>query len=306
MRGPDADDYREAFDAWYALASNAQAFDRQVRAWDTTMFLANTATGKARNLDRARATPLHRSRWVIAASFTAVLAIGSALLVRSNTTADLRAPLTRMEAVALDRPPRHFSLPDGSDVVLDRGARLLITFDGKQRHLVLLAGKARFAVAHEDHRAFVVDAGTGSVIAHGTLFDVALMGRVVDVALLEGAVEVRNRSTGTGRKSVELSAGHKVAVTGGSIGEPTIVRPAERYWPADMIAFNDVDIVDAVSVFNRTSTAPLAIGELPSRSMKVTGAFKRSDPEGFARQLAATFGLEIERSDDGGLTLRRR
>lgn len=306
MRGPDAEASRDAFEAWYAVPANAQAFERQVRAWDTTMFLANTPTGKERNLDRAKARRVRGLPWLLVASVTLAMGLGVALFVREAPASRNGTVLARLESVALDQPPRQISLPDGSRVLLDRGARLQISFGTDQRRLTLLAGRARFAVAHHDRRAFVVDAGDGRVIAHGTLFDVNVMPAGVDVALLEGAVEVKNCATGAGRGGIRLAAGHHVAVTRGAITEPAALRSAEQQWPADMLAFDGVELVDAVAAFNRTSARPVAIGATTARAMKVTGAFRRSDPEGFARQLAATFGLKIENRSDGSLALVQR
>ncbi|EIZ78133.1 FecR/PupR family sigma factor regulatory protein [Novosphingobium sp. Rr 2-17] len=303
MRGPEADNFREAFEAWYAVPAHALAYDRTARAWDTAMFLANTPTGKERNLGLAAARSPHAPPWVLVASIAFVLVLGSTLLVQFLSTSRHVATLTRLDAVALDQPPRHITFPDGSSAILDRGARLQVSFDAKLRRLRLLAGRGRFAVAHGDPRPFVVDAGAGSVTAHGTLFDVELTPNAVDVALLEGAVEVKNTASRTGGQTLELAAGHRVAVSGGAISAPALVEAAQRQWPTDMLTLTGVDLVDAITAFNRTSTKPVVIDQPPTRATKVTGVFKRSDPEGFARQVAVILGWKVEPREDGSLAL---
>jgi len=304
MRGPQAEDHRMDFDAWYSVPAHAQAYERHIRAWDITMFLANTETGKGRNLDRARAIPLARRRQGLVASAALVLVLVAAAFVQIMTAANQVSEPVRTEVAALDQPPRSIRLSDGSTAVLDRGARLQISFSAERRGLRLLAGRGRFAVAHNDRRPFVVEAKTANVVAHGTLFDVQFLPAGIGVSLLEGAVEVSSHSViADGRKRIELAAGDRVEVTGGSIGRLSRLDPLDGKWTADMLALDGVNVVDAIAAFNCTSAAQVVLEGVPSRPLKVTGAFRRSDARGFAHHLAATFGLTVKVRADGSFAL---
>jgi transmembrane sensor len=303
MRRSDADSFRAEFDEWRAVPGHAEAYERRVRSFDTTMFLASTGT--VRNRDLGIAKP-----WLLRASFRKYAAVAAGLILLGALVPILvhrgwRAPqeVSRMEVASLEEAPRQISLPDGSTVILDRGARLQISFDEQQRRLRLLAGRARFAVAHEKARAFVVEAGAGRVIAHGTLFDVELARTAVRVDLLQGSVEVRDASGGHGRKRQELAAGQGTAIAGGTVGEPRPIVAADSQWPNDMLVLDGVEIGQAVAAFNRTAPTPVLYEASSSRSMKVTGAFRRSDPESFARQVAGAFGLGFEARADGSFAI---
>lgn len=300
MRGPDAESLRDAFEAWCSDPARAQAYDDNLRAWDTTIFLANTATGKRRSLEgfRRKSTP---PSWAwVAAAFLAV-GMGAMLAFHGAGGGNTQPGSHRMESAAMDEAPRTIRLPDGSNVILDRGARLQIAIDEGERRLRLLAGRVRFAVAHDKRRPFIVEAGGGGVFAHGTLFDVELLPGGSDVSLLEGAVEVR--SLHAGGRSIDLKAGQSVSLVGGKLGTPRAAASADRQWPRDMIAFEGQELVDAVAAFNRTGSIPVVVdGSVPS-GMRITGSFRRSDAEAFARQVAETFGLQVESADDGTLVL---
>lgn len=303
MRGPDAAAAQAQFDAWYAVPAHAEAYAQRARSFDTIMFLASTPTVRNRDLEAAQPWLLRTSFRRYAAAAIGVMLAGALVLLVMQRSWGSAQVLSRMEVASLDDAPRRVALPDGSTVILDRGSRMQISFDERGRRLRLLAGRARFAVAHESARPFIVEAGAGRVIAHGTLFDVELTQNSVSVALLQGAVEVRDVSAGHGRKRLELSAGEETAIAGGSVGEPFRINAGQSRWPDDMLVLDGAEIHDAVAIFNRTAPAPVLVELQSAQAMKVTGVFRRSDPEGFARQLAATFGLGLEAHDDGSLSL---
>src|SRR3546814_8581176 len=76
------------------------------------------------------------------------------------------------------------ALEDGSRVTLDTDTILHIAYSPTERGLKLERGRARFDVSYDASRPFVVFAGGGSITAHGTVFDVAVVDRHVSVALL--------------------------------------------------------------------------------------------------------------------------
>ncbi|QSR19297.1 FecR domain-containing protein [Novosphingobium sp. KA1] len=303
MRRSDAESIRAEFNEWRADPEHAEAYERRVRSFDTMMFLASTGTVRNRDLGAAKPWLLRPSFRKYAATAAGLILLGVFVPILIHRGWDVPEVVSRMEVASLEEAPRRISLPDGSTVILDRGSRMQISFDGRQRRLRLLAGRARFAVAHEKTRPFIVEAGAGRVIAHGTIFDVELAQAIVRVALLQGAVEVRDASGGHGRKRQELAAGQRVGIERGSVGKPTPIVAADSQWPNDMLVLDGVDIGEAVTAFNRTAPMPVLYEASPSRSMKVTGAFRRSDPESFARQVARTFGLGFEAREDGSFAI---
>lgn len=303
MRRPDAADFRAKFEEWRSVSAHAQAYERRVRSFDTMMFLASTRTVRNRNLDIAKPWVLRTALRKFAAAAISLMLTGALLLIVAQRSFGGPQSLSRIEIASLEEVPRHVSLPDGSKLLLDRGSRVQISYDHKQRRLRLLVGRARFSVAHEEARPFIVEAGTGRVIAHGTLFDVELAQSTVRIALLQGAVEVREASRGNGRKRLELVAGERTAIEGGMVAKPTLIEAPESQWPNDMLVLDSVDIGEAVSAFNRTAPTPVLFELRSAQPMKVSGAFRRSDPEGFARQLAATFGLRVETHEDGSFVI---
>lgn len=300
MRGPDADQYREAFEAWRAVPGHAEIYENRRRAWDTVKFITNTPTGSQRDLARAKRWTSRLPIWSIAAAVGFTFLAGAAVVVSVKQSATVSAEVPRTEIAALDEAPRRIILPDGSAVILDRGAKMEVAFNHSERRIRLVAGRGRFTVAHDAEHPFTVDAGDASVVAHGTMFDVEVGTQRVGVALLQGAVEVRSH---TGHSRVDLEAGQGVELIGGGISTPRVVSQSQRQWPNDMLELDGIDLASAVESFNRTSRVQISIAPEVDGEMRVVGTFRRSDPDAFAYQLAETFRLIVDARTDGSLAL---
>lgn len=307
MRGPDAEASRAAFEEWRRVAVNADAYARLEATWDESRFLANTAVGRDRDLSRARAKIPPSA---LLAAGIALLTLLSAGLVAGQIgwlgpAAVTQPAVTRIAAAGELRTVR---LSDGSRATLDRGAVLADRSTAGERHFVLERGRARFDVAHDPARPFLVDAGEGRVVAHGTVFDVGIEDGAVRVVLLRGSVEVRERkSAQSGRPASRfLAPGEELTVRSGALGVPLRAPASALAWPAPMVSFDAVPLGEAVTMFNRGGGQIVRLEGAGSASLRVSGAFKRDDPQGFADALAASFGLVAEPAADGSIVLRAR
>lgn len=309
MRGPEAEATRALFEGWYADAAHARAYDRLVMTWEQTKFLANTQTAKSRDLGRVAEKRVTLRRLLLVAGACLLVALLVTVLrygISELGPSHYSSPSMQSAAVPIREAPRTISLPDGSRVTLDRGGRLAMAYNSGERRLRLVAGRARFEVAHERDRPFIVDAGNGSVIAHGTVFDVALEKGRVNVGLVKGAIEVRNRTPARATAVRFLRAGEKVSLRGGDISLPRAITASDMQWPSDMITFDAVRLADAIAAFNRTSKRPISLSSTLPDDPLVTGSFRRDDPAGFARSLAVTFNLDVVPGQGGELMLAPR
>jgi len=130
---------------------------------------------------------------------------------------------------------------------------------------------------------------------------------VVNVTLLKGSVEVRERRRGASHDAARgrfLAPGEQLLVRAGTIEMPTRAAAASLAWPEPMISFDAVPLAEAVAAFNRSSGRRVRLEGEGLSALRVSGAFRRDDPQGFADGLAASFGLHVEPAGDGGLILR--
>lgn len=204
------------------------------------------------------------------------------------------------------------ALPDGSIATLDTDSRLRLAYGKDARAVYLLRGQALFAVAKAS-RPFHVYAGNQRITALGTKFNVRLDGSKVKVALVEGIVQVRALPPSqedlppapAPAKEVLMAAGEMLEAAPAS---PLVVRPTETTaatsWTTGFLQFRDVPLADAVAEINRYTTRPIAIADPTIGSYRVSGVFRSSDPERFARAMADIFALEAIQSPNSGPILR--
>jgi len=293
-----------AFRAWRAAHTlNGETYDRLARQWEQSKFLANTSLGRGRDLRRARAS--HRQPAARAAAVAAILLVivASTLLLRPGVRS---SPAAAIEIAGKGDAVRTTTLADGSRITLDRNSLLRVSFSASERHIELLKGRVRFDVAHDLARPFVVIADGGSVVAHGTIFDVELQPSRVRVVLLRGSVEVRGdaaAAVGPSRARMLAPGQALVVVRGKAPSPPVAADPADTNWASPMLSFDGTPLRDAVAGFNNRNGVKLALGSGPAGNLRVTGAFAADDPAGFAEAAAAMFGLDVRREKPDVISL---
>ncbi|HTU11571.1 MAG TPA: FecR domain-containing protein [Allosphingosinicella sp.] len=246
--------------------------------------------------------PASRRIWAFALAASLLAAAALAFMLRGTASGEGSETV----AFVTERSePRQFALPDGSRVMLDAQSRVELTFSQSERRIHLRSGRARFSVAHEA-RPFIVQAGADEIVATGTVFDVSLLRDRLSVALLQGAVEVRQGLGNNARSVTRLTPGNRLILDGRAAPYSLRVGPRDSAWANRMIEFEDVPLAEAVEMANRYSETQIRIGDEAAGTLRVTGAYRAGDAAGLARGLAAAFGLRVSTDPDGHLRLASR
>jgi transmembrane sensor len=134
--------------------------------------------------------------WAVFAAAAVVLAILAGIVSMQIPRAGTDSSVASLSTGAGEI--RTVRLSDGSRLTLDAKSSVTSLYTAGERRLVLVNGRARFVVAHEEQRAFIVVADNTLIVAHGTVFDVMKQGGTIQVDLLKGSVEVQ-RSHNSGQ-----------------------------------------------------------------------------------------------------------
>jgi transmembrane sensor len=307
---------RSEFDAWAASdPRRSRTFAAMSRTWRDARDLKHLAhlaeaepTGRASHALRAITSRLSVPRSIaLAAAAVAVLAV-----VGSLVSAFLEGHETGVGQT------RVLSLSDGSTVVLGAKSRVVVKFTDRERLVRLTAGEALFEVRHNPARPFVVDAGDTVIRDVGTRFDVNRAGASVRVAVLEGEVEVRERSAPTAHliKAVQfLRAGDGLEAVAGqaedSLVQPGsfIVRPVEPVavtaWRDGRLVYENARLADVVADVNRYY-APGVTLDSTSADLRVTASFRTNEIPAFLNTLDSALPVKIQRGDGGHFDVSRR
>jgi transmembrane sensor len=307
-----AQDQREraAFERWYrADPDHAATYDRLASLFSAAEHIRPALNvGEARPAT-ARSVQGQRSRYALAALAAAVIVImlGYAVLGARETLPSAQNGGQVAVFAANEGKSRLVSLADGSEVLLSPGSELEVGFDGESRRLRLRRGEGRFTVAHEA-RPFVVAAEGTEVLARGTQFVVSLTPGGTKVSLIEGRVEVSYASMkGGGKRHVAgLEPGQQLIVPVASPAAPPLHAAATGAPGPAMIELDDTRLAEALERVNRHTDGKVRLTDETLADLRVTGAFRAGDIEGFAQGVAAALDLEVKHGADGTLWLGRR
>ena len=185
----------------------------------------------------------------------------------------------------------HITLPDGSLVDLDSGAKLTIAFNDNFRQVNLLAGRAYFTaapVSKVESRPFRVAAKEGFIQALGTEFLVDNNDEQVDVSVYQHSVKIY------------LLSGQEVTVnTGDSTHYQQQIWPVSTFeerhstaWRQGQIIFHQRILADVVAEISRYRDKPVFLLGAQT-DQRVSGVFQVKSIEGALSNLAASRNLAI-------------
>ena len=209
-------------------------------------------------------------------------------------------------------------LSDHSHIILDARTRLRVRFSADARVVQLLEGQAQFSVAKDPARPFKVEAGTKTIVAVGTVFDVEYIDSQVNVAMVEGRVAVLDQwgsatVPAPGSKSsipspLELSAGEALAVRadGASTVLPKADIEAATAWRQGRVIFRDQTLAEAVHRLNRYSRQQVVVDDQALAQMKVSGVFDSGDAQAFTEAMQAYLPVAADFSQGSTIHLRMK
>jgi len=302
----------------------ADAFGRVQDSWDAVgrhatspelMALREQAIARARQASSRRwSLPAARSSrlkaWVAAAAVLVVCAIAWQLSPYGYEPDTYRTGLGEQRVVELS---------DHSYITLDAQTRLRVRFTPDARIVELLVGQAQFSVAKDPGRPFKVEAGSKTIVAVGTVFDVEYVDRQVDVAMVEGRVAVLSQGTVTpantpgadpasNQPAIELSAGQalQVRADGAATLLPKADIEAATAWRQGKVIFRNQELAEAVHRLNRYSRTQVVLDDPALARMRVSGVFESGDVHAFAEAMQAYLPVIADSSDSSVIHLRMK
>jgi transmembrane sensor len=202
-------------------------------------------------------------------------------------------------------------LADGSTVELNRGAAITVAFTAQERRVTLVRGEARFTVAKNAQRPFVVRAGEVGVRAVGTAFNVRLGAAAIDVLVTEGRVQI-DAAAGTGAAVSPplVDAGQRAVVPRSNAAPPRIEPVAAEQmtrlvsWEPQLLDFSSVPLDRVLEEFNRRNRRQLRLADPALGRLPIVASIRSDNIDGLVHFLAINAGLSAD--ERGNETVLRR
>lgn len=293
---------QQAFEDWYASdVAHADAYDHVLRSWDATRRASDTPLGRARH---SQSPGQSGHRRFVRASIAAVIVV--TLMGVAIAALGLGIPGSSA-AYAFETGKgeiRTLRLADGSQLTLDTDSAVRATFTPGQRRIRLVRGRARFDVARDPGRPFVVETRNGIVAAEASNMDVGLDSGGTTVTIWRGEANVRDAfgvrhiAMLAAGQSLELDR-HMPAVS------PKMAHAADARWASGMLSFENAPLADVITAANRYAKSTTLLSDGDVSILRFTGTFKATDTVGLAHMLAAMFHLKCDQSRAGKIVLSR-
>lgn len=289
------------FATWrLADPAHAKAYQGYEQIWRDANLLANDADlmGELSNIPTAgqQTNRSNRYPWSMFSAAAAVLLVSFLALFMLQNQPQLDNFSTPIGARLT------VQLADGSEVTLDADSQLQVSMTSQQRAVQLIKGRARFDVAKDSARPFVVSTNQGSVRAVGTIFDVNKSQQAFHVALLEGIVEVAAKHR---VEKLMMTAGKQTTVSNTQgIATPIEISLDSQSWTRGLLQFNATPLSVAIEQINRYLKKPLRVKDPRVAELLISGSFSSKEPEKIIKALTLMFGLQAEYSSTEVLLIR--
>ena len=266
-----------------------QTYDTDA-AWAKLKRTLKTSQGKAVTLQPPASSNSFQLFWKIAASLILVLGVG--FFVYKLNTPEVVSPVV----VESNTTTVTDTLPDGSDVVLNKQSQLAYSFDKQKKvHKVTLKGEAYFNIQHDSTKTFIVDIDGVLIKDIGTSFNVKAYpeSNTVEVVVESGEVMFYT-DTDSG---VYLRAKGK-GIYNKSTKTFTIDQPEENVlaYKTRFFTFSNTDLQTVVESLNGVYEKEIVLTD-KIRNCHITVSFNNESQEEIVAIIAETLGLAITESD---------
>jgi transmembrane sensor len=313
LRGEPALEISSEFQRWIGDASNAHAFKAVQNTMDTLQGLAaspNILDMRSAALKRLRGATAgsgfsRRTIGLIAAALFVLLTGSGGYLYQRFYAAQTYSTETGERRVV--------PLPDGSRISLDSDTEVKVHYTKGAREITLSNGRARFDVAHDVARPFTVTAGSETVVAVGTSFNVERLGPKVLITLIQGRVLIKNQTQKTllsedtrQVSTISLVAGEQIAAQDNTV---PVVKPANldaaTAWEAGHLVFRGEPLGDAVARINRYTANPISVDD-SAAAIPISGVFNAGDIGSFVSAITGYFAVEATTDSNNQIRLQKR
>lgn len=200
------------------------------------------------------------------------------------------------------------TLSDNSIITLNTNSELKVTLTDELRKVELMSGEAFFSVTSNKDRPFMVASGQQEITVLGTQFNVHKKQSGIEVAVIEGIVQVAQNLSHLSDKKLASFSKEKYLLEKGNVGtfnEATdIIVPLNKgklarktSWKDGLLVFEDENLQTVINELNRYRQIKIELKGLETQTLKISGTFDFTQKNQVIDGLLQTLPIEIEYED---------
>jgi transmembrane sensor len=188
-------------------------------------------------------------------------------------------------------------LADGSSVALGPDTRIAVRIGRNERRVELAAGEIYLNVAHDADRPFLVHSGGMRVRVTGTRFSVSGSATLVQVAVAEGEVRVREHAAAPAEE-VALTPGQRLSAEAGKAPRLSQVPPeAVGSWREGRLIYQDETLASVLADLRRFTGLKVTAEDPRVAALRLTASFPLQN-RAVVQDIALALGLRVEQRGD--------
>lgn len=201
----------------------------------------------------------------------------------------------RNETLSAHGKPLNQTLPDGSEVTLNKNSALSYSFTagGGKRRVKLENGEVFFKVAPDKERPFIIQADEVSIEVVGTSFNVKHTADLTEVIVETGIVRVSKSG-----QSVALHKGEKVRVDQGKLSVQKNTDQLYNYYRSNEFIAENTPLWRVVEVLQDAYQTEIRIDNPALRDITLTTRFRNESLERIMQVIGETINCEVIRRGD--------
>jgi transmembrane sensor len=284
---------RRDFALWLAASPrNGEAFDAMADMWEDLAVVSE--------LPIATHTPSRRN-WLSGAVAMAACVL-LALFIWPGDGGDAsfqhyRTGLGQQQSVSLE---------DGSTLLLNTDSSVIVSFSAAARKVELVEGEAFFQVSNNPRRPFTVEAGSATVTAIGTAFNVYRDQRESRITVTEGVVRVVETDVPATRAAATELVYAEQQLSAGAGGLQEVIPVSTRLtlaWQRGEIIAEGMSLPELAAQLERYHDIHILITDPRVAAMTISGVFELAEPDSVLRAVALSLELEVEQLDSRNVRL---
>jgi len=206
---------------------------------------------------------------------------------------------------------RTINLADGSTILMNTDSQLSVQLSDDERIVTLQQGEVLFTVSHDQQRPFTVYAGNGMIRDIGTQFLLRKSSANVNVAVLEGVVEVELKEgmdVRSAQKPKILRQGdHVVYQTSGLMSSiQSFDRDMVLAWTESKLYFDAKPLKHVIEEWSRYGTADIQLQDPSLGRIPVSGKFRIDRLQSFLQALEESLSIQAHQITPQLIILERK
>lgn len=301
MRRAQPDDpERSRFEAWLMSDPvNAREYSAIAETWevfDSTSRLQSLA--KAMERKRAELAQQKNKLGKIARQgvLSAFMAVAVGLLGHVAWNEWQARPVLQAAYGTTSGEIKSVAMDDGTEMLLNGGAKVHVTYYRNKRMVTLTQGEAIFNVAKDAKRPFIVDTSHARVTVLGTRFAVNRLEHLVRVSVEHGSVRVEKSATAEGDETdyVILRDGEVAEIHPGKMPQ-VVTRSAKDAFAFQKgtLIFENATLGEIAETLSRHRKIPVRALWGDANASQITAVLQVHDVENFIRMLPQIANVRV-------------